>query len=177
MAFRPLDYVLDLFGLEIKDDDRGCAVVTSPGNVAKAVVSGAVRAQPRAANGFVLSNRSKRNLEGVHPDLQRVVRRALELTEVDFVVTSGVRTVEEQRLLVAKGASKTMDSRHLTGHAVDVAALIGNEVRWDWPLYRTISRAFKQAAKELDVPIAWGGDWKSFKDGPHYELRRKEYPA
>jgi peptidoglycan L-alanyl-D-glutamate endopeptidase CwlK len=68
-----------------------------------------------------------------------------------------------------------MNSRHLTGHAVDLAAVVGTEVRWDWPLYDKLSGFMKAAAKELNIPIEWGGDWK-FKDGPHFQLPWKEYP-
>jgi peptidoglycan L-alanyl-D-glutamate endopeptidase CwlK len=101
-----------------------------------------------------------------------VVRRAAEITTVPFIVTEGVRTLERQRELVKVGASRTMDSRHLTGHAVDLAAMVGSEVRWDWPLYHHIASAMKLAAGELNVPLTWGGDWSSFKDGPHFELPR-----
>lgn len=125
---------------------------------------------------FRFSSRSLRNLEGVHPDLVAVAHRALQITEIDFLVTEGLRTREKQIELVRAGASRTTRSRHLTGHAIDVAAWVAGEVRWDWPLYAEISRAFKQAAAELKVPIVWGGDWKSFKDGPHYELSRTDYP-
>lgn len=124
---------------------------------------------------FKLSQRSLKNLEGVHPDMVAVVKRAIELTPVDFVVTEGLRTVARQKQLVAAGASKTMNSRHITGHAVDVAAWAAGEVRWDWPLYSKIAGAFKQAAVELGVPVVWGGDWKTFKDGPHFELSRSKY--
>ena len=125
---------------------------------------------------FRFSSRSLCNLEGVHPDLVAVAHRALEITEIDFLVTEGLRTREKQIELVRAGASRTTRSRHLTGHAIDVAAWVVGEVRWDWPLYEELSRAFKQAAFELKVPIVWGGDWKSFRDGPHYELSRTEYP-
>lgn len=125
---------------------------------------------------FRFSARSLRNLKGVHPDLVRVAMRALEITDLDFGVTEGLRTEARQRELVAAGASRTMNSRHLTGHAIDVVALIGGEVRWDWPLYARLALHFKAAAAELQVPIVWGGDWR-FKDGPHYELSRKHYPA
>ncbi|QTC88121.1 M15 family metallopeptidase [Brevundimonas pondensis] len=125
---------------------------------------------------FRLSSRSLARLEGVHPDLIRVVKRAIELTPVDFGITEGLRTKERQRQLVAQGASRTMNSRHLTGHAVDVVAYIGSEVRWDWPLYPRIAKAFRQAAAELKVPIEWGGDWPKLRDGPHFELSRKAYP-
>ena len=125
---------------------------------------------------FNFGERSLRNLRGVHPDLVAVARKALELSSVDFVVTEGLRTKERQAELMAAGASKTMNSRHLTGHAIDVAAVVAGGVRWDWPLYARIAIAMKQAAKELSVPIVWGGDWRTFKDGPHFELDRKRYP-
>lgn len=127
-------------------------------------------------NSFRLSRRSLERMQGVHPDLVKVVLLAIQLTEVDFGITEGMRTIEKQREYVAMGASKTMNSRHLTGHAVDLVAHIGAEVRWDWPLYHKIADAMKRAAKDLNVPIVWGGDWASFKDGPHFELDRKVYP-
>lgn len=125
---------------------------------------------------FALGAKSKERLKGVHPDLVRVVERAIQLTEVDFTVLEGLRTVARQQQLVKSGASKTMRSRHLTGHAVDLAAVIDGEVRWDWPLYHKIAKAVKQAAAELKVPIEWGGDWRTFKDGPHWQLPWKKYP-
>lgn len=124
---------------------------------------------------YVLGTVSKNNLKGVHPDLVKVVEKAITLTEIDFRVTEGLRSKTRQIELVNKGASKTLNSRHITGHAVDVVALIGGSVRWDWPLYDKIAKAFKQAAKELNIPIVWGGDWKNFKDGPHFELDRNVY--
>lgn len=127
-------------------------------------------------SGFRLSERSLRALNGVHGHLVQVVSRAIELTEVDFVVTEGLRTKRRQEELLAAGASQTMNSRHLTGHAVDVAALVAGKVRWDWPLYAKIAKAFKAAAAELGIPIVWGGDWRTLKDGPHFELDRKRYP-
>lgn len=125
---------------------------------------------------FSLSTRSVERLRGVHPDLIKVVKLAITLTEVDFGVTEGIRTRERQRELVAKGASKTMNSRHITGHAVDLVAYLGTEVRWDWPLYHKIADAMKRAANALGVAIVWGGDWRTFKDGPHFELDRSVYP-
>lgn len=122
------------------------------------------------------SARSLKNLEGVHPDLVRVVYRALELGPLDFAVIEGLRTIERQRTLVAEGASKTLNSRHITGHAVDLAPWVGGSIRWDWPLYRKLGEQVKEAAKIEGVHIVWGGDWTSFKDGPHFELNRKEYP-
>lgn len=125
---------------------------------------------------FRFSSRSLSNMEGVHPDLVAVAHRALQITEIDFLVTEGLRTREKQIELVRAGASRTTRSRHLTGHAIDIAAWVAGGVRWDWPLYEELSRAFKRAASELNVPLVWGGDWKSFRDGPHYELSRTEYP-
>lgn len=119
-------------------------------------------------------------LKGVHPDLVRVVMRCAadwKDAETGFIVTCGLRTLAEQKILKAKGASKTLRSRHLTGHAVDLAATIGGKVRWDWPLYARLSKAMKAAAKAEGVLIEWGGDWTSFKDGPHYQLPWKQYPG
>lgn len=125
---------------------------------------------------FALGQRSLDRLNGVHPDLVKVVKRAIQLTPIDFTVTEGLRTVERQKQLLAAGASQTMKSRHITGHAVDLAALVDGEVRWDWPLYAKIAKAMKDAAAELGVAIEWGGDWKSLKDGPHFQLTWKAYP-
>jgi peptidoglycan L-alanyl-D-glutamate endopeptidase CwlK len=125
---------------------------------------------------FKLSAKSLSRLEGVHPDLVKVVHRAIENSTVDFAVLEGLRTPERQQQLVKAGASLTLKSRHLTGHAVDLGAIVGGQVRWDWPLYYKISEAMKDAAKDLKVSITWGGDWTMFKDGPHFELNRKTYP-
>lgn len=124
----------------------------------------------------IFSKASKAKLEGIHPDLRRVADLAIKKTTIDFRVTEGLRTQARQRELVKAGASQTMNSRHLTGHALDVVALVGGQVRWDWPLYPKIAAAFKEAAAELKIPIVWGGDWKSLKDGPHFELDRRKYP-
>jgi peptidoglycan L-alanyl-D-glutamate endopeptidase CwlK len=113
---------------------------------------------------------------GVHPDLVRVIERAATATSLEFVVTEGLRTKERQAQLVAVGASRTMNSRHLTGHAVDLAVRVDGEIRWDWPLYHRLADIVKAAAKVEGVPIEWGGDWKAFKDGPHFQLPKKEYP-
>lgn len=126
---------------------------------------------------FTFSERSRKNLEGVHPDLVRVAELALQYTEIDFVVTDGLRTPEEQEKLLSAGKSRTKNSRHLTGHAIDVAAWAKGQIRWDWAYYESIADAFKTAASELNVPIEWGGDWKTFRDGPHFQLPRTEYPA
>ncbi|RXA93805.1 M15 family metallopeptidase [Yersinia sp. 2105 StPb PI] len=123
------------------------------------------------------SQRSENNLNGVNADLVKVARRALELSPVDFGVTEGLRTVTRQKELVAKGASQTMNSRHITGHAIDVFAYPTGSGSWEWKYYEQIAAAFKQAAKEAGVPIEWGGDWKTLKDGPHFQLPFKDYPA
>ena len=125
---------------------------------------------------YTLGPRSKQRLKGVHPDLVKVVERAIEITDVDFTVLEGLRTPERQKALVEAGASQTLNSRHITGHAVDLGAWVGDEVRWDWPLYHKIAAAMKEAARQLGVAIVWGGDWRTFKDGPHFELDRKAYP-
>ena len=125
---------------------------------------------------FKLGKRSIERLQGVHPDLVRVVERAIDLTTVDFTVLEGLRSPERQQTLVASGASQTLNSRHITGHAVDLGAWVDNQVDWSWPLYTKIANAMKAAANELGVAIVWGGDWRTFKDGPHFELDRKFYP-
>jgi peptidoglycan L-alanyl-D-glutamate endopeptidase CwlK len=126
-----------------------------------------------------LSEKSEERLEGVHPDLVRVVRRCATdfAAPIDFMVLEGVRSREKQLKYVKSGASQTMDSRHRTGHAVDLAALVGGEARWDWPLYHTIAREMKAAAAEEKVEVEWGGDWANFPDGPHFQLSREKYPA
>ena len=126
---------------------------------------------------FVFSQRSLRNLQDVHPDFVLVARRALELTTVDFIVTEGRRGSARQEQLIAEGRSWTKNSRHLTGHAIDVAAYVDGSVSWDWKYYELIAQAFKQASHELGIPIEWGGDWHQRKDGPHFQLPWKEYPA
>lgn len=123
-----------------------------------------------------LSTRSRARLTGVHPALVAIVERAIVKSPVDFLITEGLRSPERQAALVAAGASRTQRSRHLTGHAVDVAALVDGQVRWDWPLYGRIAAAFKAAAAELETPLVWGGDWKTLRDGPHFELDRRAFP-
>lgn len=125
---------------------------------------------------FRLSSRSRARLVGVHPALTAVVEAAITRTPVDFMITEGLRTAERQNALIKAGASRTTRSRHLTGHAVDVAALVEGQVRWDWPLYGRIAEAFKAAARDLKTPLIWGGDWKTLRDGPHFELDRKAFP-
>ena len=139
---------------------------------------------------MIITPTSEQKLKGVHPDLVRVVRRlAKDWTDEQFswIITCGRRSLDEQKLMVAKGASRTMRSRHIPGangfaHAVDFACMLKiNDKwvpRWDWPLYVKLAKYVKAAAKAEKVPIEWGGDWTGgFKDGPHFQLPWKEYPG
>ena len=147
---------------------------------------------------FKLSQRSLSKLEGVDPRLVAVVKRAIELTKVDFGVTEGLRTVERQKELVAAGKSQTMASKHIEGRAVDLVAYVGSDIAWELNLYDDICDAMAIAARELDVAIKWGAAWsegdireypssaedamntyidlrrsqkrRPFIDGPHFEL-------
>lgn len=119
---------------------------------------------------FKLSQRSLDRMNGVDERLVNVVKRAIELTTVDFGVTEGLRTPERQKEMVEKGLSQTLKSKHLTGHAVDLVAYVDGKVNWDKEPYYKIADAMKQSAKELNVSIRWGGEFKSFFDAPHFEL-------
>lgn len=125
---------------------------------------------------YKFGSRSLKRLEGVHCDLVKVMMHAISISDLDFTVLEGRRTLATQKKYLAQGATRTLKSRHLTGHAVDVAPLIGSKVRWDWPLYNRLAKIIKQAAKEVGVKIEWGGDWRTFKDGPHWQLPWKDYP-
>ena len=122
---------------------------------------------------YKLGKRSKQKLSGVHPDMVAVVELAISISEVDFTVLEGIRNINRQRELYKAGKSTTMNSRHLTGHAVDLAPW---PISWEWEDFYPIADAMKAAAEELEIDIVWGGDWKSFPDGPHFELSRKTYP-
>lgn len=128
---------------------------------------------------FKFSNRSEKNLSGVNGDLVTLARVALSLSSVDFCITEGLRTKERQRELVEEGKSQTMKSRHLTGHAIDVYAYPQGcpGGSWEWKYYEQIAKAFKLAAQQTGIPIEWGGDWKTLKDGPHFQLPHSAYPA
>jgi len=125
---------------------------------------------------FKFSARSLRNLD-VHKDLVKVAHRALELSPVDFIIVDGGRTIEEQRHYVKTGKSKTMNSRHLGGFALDYVAIDPNtkKASYNLTLMKKVADAFKLAAEELKVPIEWGGDWKTFKDTPHIQLSKSKY--
>ena len=120
------------------------------------------------------TSRDRERLAGVHPDLILVIERAR--IALPFAILEGMRSSERQARLVAAGASRTMHSRHLTGHAVDLGALVAGEVRWDWPLYERLGAAMKDAAEDEGIALVWGGDWPRFRDGPHFELDRRAYP-
>ena len=125
---------------------------------------------------IVLGARSLSRLEGVHPDLVRVVKKAAAMSDLDFTVLEGLRTPERQRELMKQGATKTLNSRHLTGHAVDLAPMLVGKVSWDWPLYHRLAKIVKAAAAAENVAVTWGGSWAKFRDGPHWELSWKAYP-
>lgn len=142
-------------------------------------------------SGFVLGEKSLKNLEGVNANLAKVVKRAIEISNTDFMVIEGLRTLERQKELVRKGASKTMNSRHLTGHAVDIVPVVDGKVSWNFDHYYPLAKAMAQASNEFGVKVRWGGAWSvitgksgtpqdwvkayragggRFLDGPHFEL-------
>jgi len=108
---------------------------------------------------FKLSTRSINRMAGIEPDLIEMVKTAITLTKVDFGVTCGMRTVEEQEKLVASGASQTMKSKHLEGRAVDLVAYVGSSVTWQLNMYDDIADAMAEASRKLDVPLKWGAAW------------------
>lgn len=114
------------------------------------------------------ADRSLPHLEEIHLDLFEVVFLARLISEVPFEITDGKRSIEEQRYYVEQGRSTTMNSKHLTGRAVDVVPI---PVRWDYESFLPIAEAMKEASDMLDIPIVWGGDWVTFKDYPHFELK------
>lgn len=155
-------------------------------------------AEPPKQNtsGFTLSQKSLDKLKGVNLRLDAVVKRAIQISQHDFAVNEGLRTVERQRQLVASGASQTMNSRHIGGFAVDLVPIVNGKVSWDWRYFYAIAEAMQAAAKELGVSVRWGGCWevinnktgsakswvdnygaarrklgkKAFTDGPHFEI-------
>ena len=122
---------------------------------------------------YKLGTRSLQSLSGVHPDLVAVVKKAIQITEQDFTVIEGIRNINRQRQLYKAGKSTTMNSRHITGHAID---MVPWPVDWDdLERFNVMAEAMKTAAEVQEIPIVWGGDWKSFYDAPHFELDRKKY--
>ena len=154
---------------------RGLAVDGIAGPKTQAALQLAATMSP--APNHELDARSERNLKGVHPDLVAVMREAIRRHPVKATITEGLRTLERQRKLLAAGASRTLKSRHLTGHAVDIVFIMDKRARWDWPLYKDFADTVKAVAKEKNIRVVWGGDWRTFKDGPHFELYRKDYPG
>jgi peptidoglycan L-alanyl-D-glutamate endopeptidase CwlK len=126
---------------------------------------------------MTLTARCGQRLAGVHPDLVRVVERAAK-DGTKFRVIEGLRSMDRQAELVRAGRSQTMRSRHLTGHAVDLAALDeAGRVTWARPAYEALAAQVKAAAAAEGVSVEWGGDWRSFFDGPHFQLPWSAYPA
>ena len=131
---------------------------------------------------FTLTQRDLERLDGAHPDLRRVIIRAASMSPIPFTVLEVLRSLAQQKKNVANGASKTMRSRHLAhpsdgkARAVDIAPLADGKVSWAWPLYHKLAPIIKEAAKAENVPIEWGGDWKSLRDGPHWQLPWAQYP-
>lgn len=125
---------------------------------------------------FAFSGLSISNLKTAHPLLQKLFMEALPTSPYDFSITEGLRTVERQKYLFDAGKSKTMNSRHLSGKAIDIAVFVNGKLTWDFDKYKEVAAHVKAVAASLQIPIVWGGDWVSFKDGPHFELDRKSYP-
>jgi len=121
-----------------------------------------------------MDERSRKRLQGVHPTLAKLITDYARKAKQAFIVTEGVRTPERQAELVKAGASRTLNSKHLTGRAVDLAVVVDGEVRWDWPLYRLLADDLKAFAKKQNVAIVAGADWPRFRDGPHFELQKSE---
>ena len=128
------------------------------------------------SKAWTLSARDLQRLTGVHESIRRVLSRAARDGAPRFAVIEGLRTTKRQRELVAAGASKTMRSRHIHGFAVDIAPIIGGKISWDWPAFYPLARAIKAAALAEKVNLTWGGDWRTFKDGPHWELPHATHP-
>ena len=124
---------------------------------------------------FHLSTKSQLKLATVHPDLKALAEAAIKVSTVDFIITEGIRTLARQEELLKAKATTTMNSRHLTGHAIDVAAIVNNRADWHPALYFHIADAFFSQSAILKTPIIWGGNFKTFKDYVHFELDRKFY--
>ena len=125
---------------------------------------------------FALGQRSKDRLTGVHPALVKVIEEAIKESPLDFSISEGLRTKERQKALFDAGKSQTMNSRHITGHAVDIAVIRDGEVTWDFKYYQLVAAHIKKLAKDMKIDLVWGGDWTSLRDGPHFELHRSVYP-
>lgn len=129
-----------------------------------------------------LNQASLKKLEGVHPHLVTIIKAADDAGPMTFQVTEGVRSLARQKALVKQGASRTLRSRHIPGpnglgHAVDLVVLVNGRVSWESPLYHRLADQVKAAARSLGIPVEWGGDWRGFFDGPHFQLPWGEYPG
>jgi peptidoglycan L-alanyl-D-glutamate endopeptidase CwlK len=116
--------------------------------------------------------KSLERLAGIKEPLQTLAKTAITDSPYDFSITNGLRTLEEQKVLVATGKSKTMKSRHLTGDAFDIAVFVDGKLTWDLKYYKAVATHIKKVAAKLGIKITWGGDWKSFIDGPHFQLEK-----
>lgn len=153
---------------------------------------------------YELGFTSQANLVGVQAPLVEAVKYAIAITTQDFAVTQGLRTVAAEADAVASGHSKTMHSRHLTGHAVDLVPIVNGKLSWEWPFFYPIVTAMQAAGKYLSVEMNWGADWDMelqqftdpqaaeaeyivrerlkgkqhpLLDGPHFQLTWADYPA
>lgn len=124
-----------------------------------------------------LTAQDKAKLKGLHPDLQKVILEYERSGTIPIRILEGMRTLARQKALLKQGATTTLRSRHLTGHAIDIAPLDGKNPSFVWALYYPLAKEIKAAAKRVGVPLEWGGDWVKFKDGPHWQLPWKKYPA
>lgn len=119
---------------------------------------------------YSFSNKSKERLKGVDSSLIKVMEESIKESPYDFSITEGIRTSERQKQLYDEGKSKTLKSKHLVGKAVDIAILVDGNITWDKKYYQEVAEHIKKVAKELGIGIRWGGEFKSFFDGPHFEL-------
>jgi len=126
-------------------------------------------------NNFKFSQRSIDNLKGVNDELVEVCHLALSLSDIDFGVSEGLRTLEQQKEYVAQGKSQTLNSKHLSGDAIDVYAYVGGSVSWDVKYYIKIAEAFRQAAKQKEYPIRWGGSWTVLNSEPSASVAYNDY--
>lgn len=124
---------------------------------------------------YKFGTRSLSNLVGVHEDLQKVMHQSISTSPYDFTITEGLRSPGRQQRLVDEGKSTTLRSRHLTGHAIDLAVLVNGKVIWDLKEYQELAIHIMAVAERLEVPMVWGGSWKTLVDAVHYELDRKVY--
>lgn len=119
---------------------------------------------------YKFSERSKEKLKTVDIRLQNLMNMAIKNSPYDFGITEGIRTLKRQKELVAQGKSKTLKSYHLVGKAVDIKIYVNGEITWDFKYYKEVANHIKEVAKKLGYVITWGGDWKTFKDGPHFQI-------